>query len=175
MIRYTALGDSITAGESATSPARAYPGLVLRSLRRSGTQADGLVLAVPGWTSGDLEQGLELNPVTPLSEATAVTLWVGGNDLAQAGLAMANGAPRSVVEHTLTGYARHLETMCGLIRKVSPAKLLLCTQYDPFPNTPLSREGINALNTITTGVAKRHRATVVPVHSWIDGRQAELL
>lgn len=175
MIRYTALGDSITAGEDATSPPLAYPRLAVRLLRGRGVQAAGRVLAVPGWTSADLRQSVALNPITPLREATAVSVWVGGNDVARAGLAMAGGASEDIVKHVLAGYAVNLAATVQLIRTVSDARILLCTQYNPFPNTPLSCQAIDSLNDITASVAKRNRATLVPVHRWIDGSQAALL
>ncbi|GJM70504.1 hypothetical protein HMSSN036_27200 [Paenibacillus macerans] len=43
---YTALGDSITFGENATSPAKAYPQLVVSSLNAANSRkVSGFVLA----------------------------------------------------------------------------------------------------------------------------------
>lgn len=172
---YTALGDSITAGESATSPAFAYPHRLVSMLRKRNIPADGAVLANPGWTSAALRSAVLENSTFYLSRANAISIWVGGDDIAFTGLALLEGAPRSVVPQTLRNYGMGAGQLVGAIRKVSKAKVILCTQYNPFPNSPLAAEAIRALNDVTATVASRTGAIVAPAHKWFAGREAVLI
>ncbi|MCF8566092.1 SGNH/GDSL hydrolase family protein [Alicyclobacillus tolerans] len=173
---YTALGDSITAGEGATSPRRAYPSLVVANLgRRSSKACCGEVLAEPGWTSEALRAGILDNPLAYLKASQNISVWVGGDDLAYAGLAIAKGAPKRILARTLSQYGRDLGFMVGFLHKVSKARIVVCTQYNPFPNSPLAVSGIAALNQVTLEVGQRMHTVVAPVHEWFAGREAALI
>ncbi|WP_067931875.1 SGNH/GDSL hydrolase family protein [Alicyclobacillus kakegawensis] len=168
---FTALGDSITAGRDATSPGRAYPGLTASLLGKTGRPVVAHVLAEPGWTSAALTAAVLENPILPLRQSDAVVVWIGGDDLAYAGLRMLRGAPSTIVAKALTAYAKDLAFLCRLIRKVSNARILVCTQYNPFPNSPLARDAIGKLNHTTKQVAATAGAELMPVHAWFSGRQ----
>lgn len=175
MVIYTALGDSITAGEGSSSPARAYPSLVISGLRGRSVAALGEVLAQPGWTSRALDNAVFDNPSSYLSQSTTVSIWIGGDNLAYAGLAMLRGAPRSLIQRTILYYGRDIAVLVAAIHKVSKAHVIVCTQYNPFPNSPLAGEAIAALNASTYTVADKLGVSVAPAHSWFEGRQAGLI
>lgn len=177
MLLYTALGDSITAGEGATSPALAYPNRLVNMLNqmRKTPRTVGEVLAEPGWTSGALENAVMANSAVYLTAAQAITIWVGGDDLASAAISILHGAPKRVLEQSMKIYGIHLKTLVKQIHSVSRAPIILCTQYNPFPNTVLASEAIRTLNSITYAVAGQSQARVAPAHEWFSGRQAELI
>lgn len=175
MFLYTALGDSITAGANATSPALAYPSQVVSVLRHSGVAAVGEVLAQPGWTSAALLTAVLDNSSAFLAQANVVSVWIGGDDIAYAGLAIQNGAPKRQLLAAYRGYAAGLAGLIASIRKVSSATIIVCTQYNPFPNSPLATQAIAALNGMTGSVAARHHVRLVPAHEWFAGREAELI
>lgn len=172
---YTALGDSITAGEGATSPARAYPSLVVSMLQTRSDRAVGEVLAQPGWTSAELEWAVLENSPIYLQRARAISIWVGADDLVNAGLAVLHGAPKQTIKRSIEHYGRDIATLVLAIRKVSHRPVILCTQYNPFPNTPIAAEAIGGLNTVTIGVAGRLNTALAPAHMWFEGKQAELI
>lgn len=175
MFVYVALGDSITAGEDAFPVGNAYPHLVVTELCKGGQNATGEILAQPGWTSKALLTAVSQTTYAPLSRATAVTIWVGGDDLALAALSMYRGAPKETVSRAILNYTSDVHALVKLVRQVSHAKIILCTQYNPFPNSPLAAEGISTLNAATFATAEQLRTACAPVHSWFEGREAELI
>ncbi|MGZ6550704.1 MAG: SGNH/GDSL hydrolase family protein [Tumebacillaceae bacterium] len=175
MFRYLALGDSITAGDNASSPALAYPSLVAAHLQKGARQACLSVLAHEGWTSGALTGNvLEDSPI-PLHQANVITIWVGGNDLAFAGLRVLRGAPATTVETALEQYARHVGVLVTSIRSVSQARIVLCSQYNPFPHSAVAVQAVDSLNALTATAASRLKTGYAPVHAWFEGQQAELI
>src|SRR5579875_2457287 len=177
MMIYAALGDSITAGEGASAPWHAYPDKLIAMLnqRRSDNYATGEVLAEPGWTSTALESAVIQNPTTYLTGATVITIWVGGDDLAQAAISTLSGASKETIARSIRNYGVHLVNLVQFIKTVSKAHIILCTQYNPFPNTPMAGEAIGILNEQTLQSAKATGASVAPSASWFAGRQAELI
>ncbi|QSO52497.1 SGNH/GDSL hydrolase family protein [Alicyclobacillus curvatus] len=179
MYRYIALGDSITAGYSATGPARAYPSRVVTMLCEHRCIASGDILAEAGWTSADLNAAVLGDFPGPLPAANAISVWVGGDDLVDAAFAMlARGSAASaktIVPMTLKRYGRDLTAMITAIRRVSKAKLILCTQYNPFPNSPLAAEAVASLNSVTATVASQTGCVLAPVHAWFSGQEARLI
>nr|WP_245631894.1 SGNH/GDSL hydrolase family protein [Alicyclobacillus ferrooxydans] len=173
------MGDSITAGYSATSPCLAYPSRVTEMLRAHRSRSVGEVLAEAGWTSADLRSAVFAAGFGPLVAADAISVWVGGDDLVDAALGMlqTGGIRRAgtVIPATLKHYGMNLAGMIAGIRKVSKAKLIVCTQYNPFPNSPIAVESIQGLNTVTAEVAQKTGCLVAPVHEWFAGRQAALI
>ena len=176
MFTYTALGDSVTAGKSASSRRLAYPALTAGLLaQRLHTRVVPHVLASSGWTSAALVSARFSLPDEVLRCSDAISIWIGGNDMAQAGLSLARGGSPRVLETTLAAYGRHLNTLVQSIQAVSPARLVLCGQYNPFPHSPLAVQGIHSLNSITAAAAKRLGARYVPTDAWFAGREAELI
>lgn len=176
---YVAMGDSITYGDNASTPNRAYPHLVncwLAANQRSNPRFSALeVFAEPGWTSETLAGALLSAYPAGLQSARYVSIWVGGDDLAYAALAIAKGAPKQLLARILKTYGRDITGIVTLVRRVSRARIVLCTQYNPFPNTPMAGEAIAALNEITAATAARIGTGLAPVHSWFEGRQNQLI
>ncbi|MNN41101.1 hypothetical protein D3C81_1551990 [compost metagenome] len=65
--------------------------------------------------------------------------------------------------------------MINLIKKGSRARIICCTQYNPFPNSPLAADWISRLNAVTYQVAQSCGANVAPTHKWFEGKQADLI
>lgn len=180
MIVYTALGDSITFGYNASSPRQAYPNLLRAELQsRGGAALD--VLAEPGWTSGALKAvllgdgGLER-----VLRSSVVTIWVGGNDLAYAGLRLLRSGQtgaraQQVLAGTIAAYGRNVAVLVTAVRNVSQGQILLCTQYNPFPHSPIAAQAIGALNEATVAAAAPLHVSVAPVHEWFAGQETALI
>lgn len=172
---YTALGDSITFGENASSFKNAYPQLIVSSLNSSSYRYKGYVLARPGWNSYDLLNAMIWQGSPLISYSSIVSIWIGGVDLANAAiLTLKNKQPFSS-KQILTRYRTHLSTMLSQIKKGSRARIVCCTQYNPFPNSPLAVEGIGGLNEMTHQVAQSYGVDVAPAHKWFEGKQADLI
>jgi lysophospholipase L1-like esterase len=179
MFRYVALGDSITAGYSASSPALAYPSRLVHGLCKRGTAAVGAVLAEPGWTSTDLDSAVFANSAAPLLGANVITIWVGGDNLVNAAFAIAGSgnmrSARTVMPAALRRYGTDVGTLIGHIRSVSKARIVLCTQYNPFPNSPMAVEAVGTLNAATEKIALSTKCSLAPVHEWFAGQEAFLI
>ncbi len=177
MFVYTVLGDSITAGEAATSPTRAYPALLTGELQSTlkSRAVRNQILAHPGWTSGALMAAVLENPAGALCASEVISIWVGGDNLIQAGFAVLQGAPRTVVEQSILQYGRDLVCLITYIRMVSKARIIVCTQYNPFPNSPMAAEAIGALNEATITAASRAGALIARPDAWFAGREPELI
>ncbi len=77
-MRYLALGDSYTIGES-VEPAQRWPAQLTARLRERGFSLDDpLIIATTGWTTGDLSHALV--QTGPLGPFDLVTLLIGVND-----------------------------------------------------------------------------------------------
>ena len=122
-----------------------------------------------------LEYALFENPIAYVAEAQTITLFIGGDDIGDAALAVAEGAPIHIIESAIQSYATHTTRMLKSISRVSKAHVIVCTQYNPFPNTPAASTSIDALNMVTTRIATATGASVAPVHAWFAGNQAALI
>ena len=77
-MRYLALGDSYTIGES-VEPAERWPAQLTARLRARGFALDDpLLIATTGWTTGDLSQAIV--QTAPLGPFDLVTLLIGVNN-----------------------------------------------------------------------------------------------
>jgi lysophospholipase L1-like esterase len=179
-VPFVALGDSITYGEGASGPCKSYPSVLARLFResRKARLSTGDILAEPGWTSAALQAAVTSTGSQTLSRACVVVIWIGGDDLAQAALTLAQirgAAPSRYIERSIRQYSVHLGQLLPYIHRVSRAPIFVCTQYNPFPNTAIARAGVEALNEATAFVAGRKGATIVPTASWFEGRQSSLI
>lgn len=178
MFLYTALGDSITFGENASSPAKAYPSVAVSHLNARSYQASAFVLAAPGWTSADLADKMmgRQNPALALHHSNAVSILIGGDDLAFAGMAsLSRGNAQETVKRALNEYRRYLSVILKYVKSHSRGKIICCTQYNPFPNSPLAAWGINSLNQAIMDTAQRFQVSIAPVHEWFEGNQGRLI
>lgn len=77
VLRYLALGDSYTIGESVSAKSR-WPNQLVDRLREEGVQAEVTIIARTGWTVDELWDGIQSNP--PEGTYDLVTLLIGVND-----------------------------------------------------------------------------------------------
>jgi lysophospholipase L1-like esterase len=171
---YTALGDSITAGVGASSPIKAYPYIVAKLLCDRSIPMAVDTLAHSGWTSTDLRLALSDNLLL-LKRSAVTSIWIGGDNLVAAGLLTLQGAGLQKVSQLLSQYECDLSAILTLIRQISRSSIVLCTQYNPFPNTPAAVRAIEALNGITHRMSLRYRTRLAPTHQWFEGKQASLI
>ncbi|MBO9605486.1 MAG: SGNH/GDSL hydrolase family protein [Paenibacillaceae bacterium] len=172
---YTAVGDSITFGESASSRKRAYPGLALAALRVEERKTSGIVLARPGWSSTDLLHALHGRESSAVRQADVVTVWIGGVDLIRAALLPLQTGQPAAAGPAMARFKRRLRAILVRIRRISRARIVCCTQYNPFPHTPLAGEWIRLMNRAIQEVASACGARVAPVHKWFAGKEAALI
>ncbi|GAB2536679.1 SGNH/GDSL hydrolase family protein [Rhodanobacter koreensis] len=77
-LHYLALGDSYTIGEAVAADQR-WPAVLVQRLRRAGVVIDDpQIVAVTGWTTDELAQGMDEAPLT--SPYDLVTLQIGVNN-----------------------------------------------------------------------------------------------
>lgn len=76
-IRYLALGDSYTIGESVPAEER-WSNQLVKLLAAEGVQMDVTIIARTGWTVDELWEGIQINP--PKGIYNLVTLLIGVND-----------------------------------------------------------------------------------------------
>jgi Lysophospholipase L1 and related esterases len=77
-LHYLALGDSYTIGEAVAAQAR-WPAELVQRLRRAGLAIDDpRIVAVTGWTTDELSQGMDAASLTPAHDL--VTLQIGVNN-----------------------------------------------------------------------------------------------
>ncbi|MCK8489875.1 SGNH/GDSL hydrolase family protein [Paenibacillus sp. MBLB2552] len=173
---YTALGDSITFGDNASSPRLAYPHLAVTAYQRSNPRTiKGYVLARSGWTSSNLLDAVLWQGSEMIKRSSVVSVWIGGVDLANAAITpLVNGGPFPNME-LLLQFRRNLSAILRQIRKTSSARIVCCTQYNPFPSSSIAVEWIGRLNHTTQGIAAAYDAKVAPAHKWFEGKQAELI
>ncbi|MNO15723.1 Spore germination lipase LipC [compost metagenome] len=172
---YTALGDSITFGENASSINKAYPQLFVSSMNSCSCRAAGYVLARPGWSSYDLLDAVVWQGASIISRSSVVSIWIGGVDLANAAISSLKRQQPFSAKQMLIRYKTHLSSILTPIKKGSRARVICCTQYNPFPNSPLAVEWINQLNAVTCQVAQSCGAIVAPAHKWFEGKQADFI
>jgi lysophospholipase L1-like esterase len=172
---YTALGDSITFGEHASSLVKAYPHLTVSTLNSGSRKVRGFVLARPGWSSYDLLDAVIWQGSSIISRSAVVSVWIGGVDLANAALFSFRTKQPLAAKHIVANYRRNLSAIFTRIKKGSRAQIICCTQYNPFPNSPISVEWIDRLNRTINELAHSHDVTVAPTHTWFEGKQADLM
>ena len=76
-IRYLALGDSYTIGESVAENER-WPNQLAERLSGKGIRAEVMIIAHTGWTTEELWQGIQANP--PQGTYDLVSLLIGVNN-----------------------------------------------------------------------------------------------
>ncbi|QGQ94307.1 SGNH/GDSL hydrolase family protein [Paenibacillus psychroresistens] len=176
MFEYMALGDSITVGVGASSRCCAYPWLIKQSLVQKLASPVGLrVVARSGWTSAALMTSLFSQDPNLIRRSNVIVIWIGGDDLVKAGRAILRGRDSKLLTLMLTRYKQNLNTMICGIKRISNAKIILCTQYNPFPNSPIAISSIQSLNQITKAAATCHRTELALIHLAFAGHEAQLI
>ncbi|WP_339158228.1 SGNH/GDSL hydrolase family protein [Paenibacillus sp. FSL W8-0186] len=173
---YTALGDSITFGENASSFAKAYPRVAASLVNASGShKVIGYVLARPGWNTLDLLDAAVWQGSSVISRSNVVSVWIGGVDLANAALSALASKQVLDAQRIVARYKQNLHAILTQIKNTSHARILCCTQYNPFPSSPLAAKAISGLNQTTKEVARSYNAKVIPTHLWFEGKQSQLI
>ncbi len=166
-----ALGDSITVGVGASSRYCAYPWLIKqRLLNQYALPNDLKVIARSGWTSTALMTALFSQSPERIRQANVIIIWIGGDDLVKAGRAILGGKNANMIPLVLTRY-----TMVRGIKQIGKARIILCTQYNPFPHSSIAINGIQALNQITKETAACYCTDLAPIHTAFTGREANLI
>jgi len=153
----------------------AYPCVIERLLREKACPTAVTKFAYPGWTSTDLRLALAERDYSPVRDSDMASIWIGGDNLIAAGLLILKGAGTQAIPKLLSQYENDVTAIVKDIRRSSKASIVLCTQYNPFPNSPLAVQAIQSLNGITQRMASRYRTKLAPAHQWFAGNQAELI
>ncbi len=169
---YAALGDSITFGYSASQDERSFVARVRRALARKGN-VSLYTCAKPGWTSKQLLRAVRRTPECIWDEARVVTILIGGNDLLWAAPWLVESNPGHVMKVAGRLYDNLTEVVECVSRPTST--VILCTIYNPFPNSLLAAEYTNALNRSIRRVAKRHHLRIVDLDAVFQGREEALI
>jgi acyl-CoA thioesterase-1 len=173
---YMALGDSITVGEGVSSRFCAYPYLIKSQLAgRLSSPIELKVIAHSGWTSTVLMTALFNQDPDLIRSAKVITIWIGGDDLVKAGRAILRGKDTNLLPIMLTQYKQNLRIMVRGIKQISKANIILCTQYNPFPHSPIAVGAIQSLNQITKEISSNYNTELAPVHTAFAGREAFLI
>jgi lysophospholipase L1-like esterase len=173
MFLYAALGDSITYGQDASSVGRTYPSRIIAKMKEKGIHARKLVLAEPGWTSEDLADALDTD-AGPLCFANMVSVWIGGDDLIHTALEMLQGSSITM-EKAIQQYERRLRSILKFIRLARPGGIICCTQYNPFPSSPIAVQGIGLLNRAIVSAASINGCRIARADEWFSGRERQLI
>lgn len=173
MHTYAALGDSITFGQQASCPWKAYPARIDGLLRSEGIDSHTAVFARPGWTSADLAAHLHAHPELP-SAARVVSVWIGGDDLIRYGLSLLRQS-KVPIDKAVRQYRHQLESIIGMSRARGPRAIVLCTQYNPFPNSPIALQAIGTLNRAILDSAQTTGCAVARMDQRFAGREAQLI
>ena len=138
--KFVVLGDSISAGEGATEPAKAYARLI--------ADAKGFELAnyaVGGATSDDLLRLLEERPdaVQDIRDADIINLSIGGNDLLTANvitlvLRLLFLGDENAADEYIASFAENFAVIIPKIKALNPDALLIVqTLYNSMEGVPL--------------------------------------
>lgn len=158
-IRYLALGDSYTIGESVRESER-WPNQLAAKLEEQGIHAETTIIARTGWTVDELWEGIQVTP--PEGRYDLVTLLIGVND-------QYRGYP-------LDGYREDFRFMLGKAIEYAggdPQHVIVLSIPDwgftPFAATretePISMQidGFNAVNLEETKSAWAHYVDVTDI------------
>jgi acyl-CoA thioesterase I len=171
-----ALGDSITVGVGATSRYCAYPWLIKSRLTEQLSPPVRLsIIARSGWSSTALLTCLFNQDPDRIRRTNAVIIWIGGVDMINAGRAILRGKDENLLALHLTRYKQNLTTMIRGIKQISRAKIILCTQYNPFPNSRIAVNGILSLNRIIKEAAASYCTDLAPIHAAFSGSEYLLI
>jgi lysophospholipase L1-like esterase len=168
-----ALGDSITVGVGSSNRYCAFPWLIKSRLTQQlSSPVELKVVARSGWTSTALMESLFSQDPDLIRVANVITIWIGGDDLVKAGRAFLKGKNATLLSLLLVRYKQNLTTIVYGIKQISKAKIILCTQYNPFPNSLIAVSSIQSLNQITKEVAARFGTDLALIHYAFAGREA---
>ncbi|MFM9277378.1 GDSL-type esterase/lipase family protein [Paenibacillus jiagnxiensis] len=177
MYRYTAIGDSLTAGTGAL-PGNGFAPLYWRSIERySGSRVLYQNLGVNGMTCPELLRNVTSSPVyrTALAQADIITVSIGGNDLIR--LARSSGGKNIRSELArLHGCLRQTLAVLYSIKSGSRSPFLIrfVGLYNPFPELPEAVWGIRSFNASLSSMSGPY-CRVAHIYHEFEGRERQLL
>ncbi len=182
-ITYLAFGDSLTAGIGATEinylRINAFVPRLTAYLRQT-YQVTVENHGIPGITSEQQLFYLENGPGVSrrLSEASIITLSIGGNDLLR--LVSSGNLDEAAIEETIGAYRRHLNSILDNIRRVNTnAPIFVMGLYSPYPEGhPLASLGERVIplfnSVLQQTVVNRTGVYDVQVYEQFEGKELEL-
>jgi lysophospholipase L1-like esterase len=164
-MRYLALGDSYTVGES-VEPEQRWPAQLTARLRERGfTLDDPLIIATTGWTTDELSRGIV--QTAPLGPFDLVTLLIGVNNqyrgrseeeyrrqfraLLQRAMAYTGNEPAHVIVLSIPDWS--VTPFASALGADEASLARIATQIDRF----------NAINRAETARAGAHYIDVTPI------------
>ncbi|QQE78492.1 SGNH/GDSL hydrolase family protein [Alicyclobacillus sp. SO9] len=165
---YAALGDSITYGYASSTEETRFAGRVVSSLSKQD-KVNLYVHAKPGWTSRRLLKTLQDVPKCIWDEAQLITIMVGGNDLLKALPWLIDGKLRHLGQVTRNLH-RNLTEIVRLVKRPQ-SKIVLATIYNPFPNSAVAEECVEALNKAIRLVVRQEDLILADVRQQFFSRE----
>lgn len=158
-----ALGDSITYGYNLgdnTHPSTyAFPYVMGKDEGYNVTD-----LGVPGWTSTQLLNLIETDPITQqaIKHAKVVTIDIGNNDLLQGLAASQAQNDPTILAKAIIGMEENLSTIISDVQKQSHAKIVVYNIYNAFQvgtsmNT-YSDQTLPSINTVIAQIVANHQS-----------------
>lgn len=165
---YAALGDSITYGYASSTEETRFAGRVVSSLSKQD-KVNLYVHAKPGWTSKRLLKTLRDVPECIWDEAQLITIMVGGNDLLKALPWLIDGKRRQLGRVTRNLH-QNLTEIVRLVKRPQ-SKIVLATIYNPFPNSAVAEECVEALNKAIRLVVRQEDLILADVRQQFFSRE----
>lgn len=173
-----ALGDSLARGTGA-APGAGFVDDVASALRsgKAGFRIENL--AVEGLESTGLREILSHPEARALaSEADAVLVSIGGNDLSHAIGRAAGESPLAALSAARRTFEGNLEAILGDLRKLNPtAPIALLLPYDPFTEGDMAAVGAGVIldwNASAAKIAAEHDVRAVPTFDLFERRPDRL-
>lgn len=171
---YVALGDSITYGYSAVDMSNSYVNLLQEYLAHSGESVSVFSLCKPGWTSRQLLRAVQKVPRCIWQEAKTVTLLIGGNDLVNA-FPFVLYRREVTVKKLVDSLCKNVKDILRIVREEFSGELILATLYNPFPESSIATELLNATNRMLRQVAKSFRGKIADIEKVFRGSETQFI
>jgi lysophospholipase L1-like esterase len=180
-LRYTAIGDSITAGIGSWfnyGYAHQYRDFIKKDWK---TRVVFRNLGKPGWTSQQLLHALRNDAVffKAIQAADIITCSIGGNDLIQAGRVYDKTRNKKAGEMALQHFQRNFLSIDQNIKNIkkfsnTPYIIRYIELYNPLPELALARQWVKKLNQILHKAADSH-TKIVPIYATFLHQENTLL
>jgi lysophospholipase L1-like esterase len=170
-LRYTAIGDSITAGVGARfhyGYAQRYRDFIEKDRK---TRVIFRNAGKPGWTSQQLLHGLKTDTglIKAIQTADIITCSIGGNDLLQAARVYDKRNHKKAGDLALHAFRRHFLSIHQSIKDIkkssrTPYIIRYIELYNPLPELELARQWVKKVNRIFHQAADSH-TKIAPVYA----------
>lgn len=180
MIKYAALGDSLTAGVGGCASGGFVPGYGSLTQQELSRRVIYENLGVSGATTEDVLAIITRYPEVRSVVRTAdiVTISAGGNDLVDAGKDFLAHKNKEVFMKVLVQCRKNLDGILSEIRRMKqgsgPFIIRAVDLYNPLPQIPETNEWIQQFNR-QLAAFEDGQFRVAHIFSLFDGKQSELL